>query len=175
MKAFLAVFFLVAVVFGQGRPTDQGAMPSKQEILELVGKADEKVSGFEEAIKNAKPYLDKINPEFSKSYLEAASEAHALIRAIQKSGESAYILVSLLATLDDLSLDAAKAGINLLRTDEAHVAKGAGADVGALTAVVLLGNASTACNDISELIMHATLRYVDVEERALGKLLEGQK
>ncbi|HMB83997.1 MAG TPA: hypothetical protein VKI40_08120 [Terriglobales bacterium] len=175
MKIFLAVFFIVAVAFGQAKSTDQTAMPSKEEMSELLSKADEKVSSFQEAVKNAKPYLDKINPKFAANYLAAASEAHTIVASMQKHGESAYGLVSLLATLDDLSLDAATASVQLLRTDEEHVAKGGQPDVGALTAVILLGNASTNCSDISELIMHATLRYVDGEEKVLGKLLESQK
>ena len=65
--------------------------------------------------------------------------------------------------------------MQLLRADEEQVTKGGRPDVGALSSVVLLNTAGTACNDIAELIMHATLRYVDVEEHALGKLLEDHK
>jgi hypothetical protein len=175
MKLFLAVFFMAAVAFGQARPTNQPAMPSKEEISNLLKKADEKVSSFEEAVKNAKPYLDKVNPKLAATYLDASSDAHTIVAGMQKHGYSAYGLVGLLATLDDLSLNAATASVQLLRTDEEHVAKGAPPDVGALTAVILLGNASTTCNDIAELIMHATLRYVGAEEEVLGKLLESQK
>ena len=135
------------MVFGQAAPT----MPSRDEVLELVNQANEKTVAYEEAVNNAKPHLDKINPKFVVNYLEAASTAHTLIQAIQKDGPSAYGLVSLLATLDDMSLNASTGSVQLLRTDEEHVAKGAAPDVSVLASVIVLGNASTACTDISEL------------------------
>lgn len=171
MKTLLAVLLLGVISSAQTAPS----MPSHEEISELVSKANEKTVAYEEAVKNAKPYLDKIDPKFAQNFLDAASTAHTLIEAIQKNGASAYSLVSLLATLDDMSLNAATGSIQLLRTDEEHVAKGGAANVGALSAVILLNNASTACNDISELIMHATLRFVDTEEQLLGKLLDSKK
>jgi hypothetical protein len=145
-------------------------MPSREEVLELVNKANEKTVAYEEAVNNAKPHFDKINPKFVVNYLEAASTAHTLIQAIQKDGPSAYGLVSLLATLDDMSLNASTGSVQLLRTDEEKVAKGAAPNVSVLASVIALGNASTACTDISELILHATLRYVNVEEHTLGKV-----
>jgi len=171
VKTLLTVLLLSVIAYGQAAPS----MPSQEEISELVGKANEKTVAYEEAVKNAKPYLDKINPKFAENYLDAASTAHTLIETVQKKGPSAYGLVSLLATLDDMSLNAATGSVQLLRTDEEHVANGGKPNVGPLTAVILLGNASTACNDISELIMHATLRFVDAEEQLLGKLLDSKK
>ena len=175
MKTLVVVLLLSVFVWGQNKPVDQGSMPSTEEVSELVAKADEKVSSFEEAVKNAKPYLDKIEPKFTTNYLGGASTAHTIIRNLQKNGPSAYGLVSLLATLDDLSLDASAASVQLLRTDEEHVTNGKRPDVGSLSSVILLGNAGTACNDIAELVMHATLRFVDVEEKILDKLLEKEK
>jgi hypothetical protein len=89
-------------------------MPSKSEIFELLDKADQKISGFEVAVKGAKPNLDGIDAKLSKNYLDAASTAHLMIQTLHKNGPSAYGLVGLLATLDDLSLDAANAGVQLL-------------------------------------------------------------
>jgi hypothetical protein len=175
----LAVITLLGLgcsaAFAQDKPIDQTKMPSKEEISELVTKADEKVSSFEDAVKHAKPYLDKINPKFAPNYLDGASTAHTIIQKLQKNGPSAYGLVSLLATLDDLDLDGSTASVQLLRTDEEQVTRGKQPDVGSLRSVILLSNSSTACNDIAELIMHATLRFVDVEEQILGKLLEKEK
>ena len=79
-------------------------MPSKEEITELLNKADEKVSSFEEAMKNAKPYLDKIDTKAATTDLDAAATAHTIVESMHKNGSSAYGLVSLLATFDDLSL-----------------------------------------------------------------------
>ena len=123
-------------------------------------------------VKNAKPYLDKINPKLATNYLDGASTARTIIQKLQKNGPSAYGLVSLLATLDDLSLDAATASVHLLRTDEEQVTRGKQPDVGSLSSVIVLGTAGTACNDIAELIMHATLRLVNVEEQIIRALPE---
>src|ERR1035441_5345871 len=90
MKALVVVLLLSVFVGGQNKPVDQGSMPSKEEISELVAKADEKVSSFEEAVKHAKPYLDKINPKFAANYLDGASTEHTIIQKLQKNGPSAY-------------------------------------------------------------------------------------
>jgi hypothetical protein len=175
MKTLIVVLLFSVAVWGQDKPADQTSMPSTEEISELISKADEKVSSFEEAVKNAKPYLDKINPKLVTNYLDGAFAAHSIIQSMKKNGPSAYGLVSLLATLDDLALDAVSGSAQLLRTDEENVANGKQPDVGPLSSVVLLNTASTACNDISELILHATLRYVRAEEQALVKLFDKQK
>jgi hypothetical protein len=78
-------------------------MPSKEEIAEVLAKADEKVSSFEAAIKAAKPRLDQLNPDYAKNDLEGAATAHELIAKTLKNGASAYALVGILITLDDLS------------------------------------------------------------------------
>jgi hypothetical protein len=171
VKTLLAVLLLSAIACGQASPS----MPSREEISELVNKANEKIAAYEEAVKNAKPYLDKINPKFAENYLAASSTGHVIIEQILKKGPSAYGLVSLLATLDDMSLNAAMGSVQLLRTDEERVTKGGSPNANTLAAVILLNNASTACTDISELIMHATLRFVDTEEQMLAKSLDSQK
>jgi hypothetical protein len=175
MRIVIVVLLFGVFAWGQDKPVEQPSMPSKEEVSELVTKADEKVSGFEEAVRNAKPHLDSISPKLAANYMDAASTAHTIIRGVQKNGASAYTLVSLLATLDDLALNASTASGQLLRTDEEQVTRGKQPDVGRLSSVILLNTAGTACNDIAELILHATLRYVDVEERILGTLLEKQK
>jgi hypothetical protein len=147
------------------------SMPSKAEISELLNKANEKISAFEEAVRRAKPYLDKVGPKLSVNYLDAASTAHLLIESTQKNGPSTYALVGILSTMDDLSLDAANACVRLLQADEEQVTKGKAPDAGALGSVVLLTNAGGACNDIAELIMHATMRLIRVEEELLQKLM----
>jgi hypothetical protein len=175
MKTLLVALLFSVFVWGQNKPVDQTSMPSNEEISELIAKADEKVSSFEEAVKNDKPHLGKINPKLVTNYLDGASAAHTIIQSMKKNGPSSHGLVSLLATLDDLALDAATGSVQLLRTDEENVTKGKQPDVGTLSSVLLLSTASTACNDISELILHATLRYVHLEEEVLGKLLDKQK
>jgi hypothetical protein len=150
-------------------------MPSTSEFGELVGKADQKVAMFEQAVKIAKPHLDNANPKLSANYLDGASTAHDIIKAIQKNGPSAYALVLLITTLDDLSLDAAKGSLTLLIVDEGRVAKGQSPDSGAQTSVLSLSNAGDGCTDIAELLMHATARFIQAEEEILGKLLPEEK
>jgi len=145
------------------------SMPSKDEILELLNKADEKVSGFENAIKIVKSDLDKADPKLSTNYLDGAATAHLMIRAMKHNGPSGYGLVGLMATMDDLSLDAATAGVQLSVQIAVRAQDQTKADV--FTPVILLMTSKNECNDISELIMHATLRYIRTEEEALTKLL----
>ena len=177
MKLLLAVLILAVASAAQTTPasTQPISMPSNAEIGELLSKADQKVTGFEEAVKLAKPHLDKTNPRLSSNYLDAAATAHKLIESTQKNGTSAYRLVGLLATLDDLSLDAANASVLLLRDDEEQLMKGKQPGAAALSSVVALNNAGAAVNDISELLMHATLRFIDAEEQVLTKVLSEKK
>jgi hypothetical protein len=141
MKTLVVLLLFSVAVWAQDKPADQTSMPSNEEISELIAKADEKVSSFEAAVKNAKPYLDKINPKLVKNYLDGASAAHTIIQSMKKNGPSAYGLVSLLATLDDLALDAATGSVQLLRADEENVEKGKQPDVGRLSSVLLLNTA----------------------------------
>jgi hypothetical protein len=66
------------------------SMPSNDEILELLAKAEQKVSGFENAVKGVRPDLDKADPELSKKYVDAGAAAHVIILSIRKNGPSAY-------------------------------------------------------------------------------------
>ncbi len=152
----------------------QRSMPSEKEFSELLAKADEKVSAFEAAIKNAKPGMDKIDPKYARNYLDAAATAHLLISKTIKNGPTAYNLVGVLTTLDDLSLDAAMSTTFLLAADLDRVGKGVPHDTGTNELVIALSSAGTACNDIAELIFHATMRLIAAEETALNKLLDGQ-
>lgn len=161
---------LLAVFAGAALGQSGSSLPSKDEIFELLDKADQKISAFENAVKSSRPKLDEIDRKLSGNYLDATSTAHTMIQALHKSGPSGYGLVSLLATLDDLSLDAANASVKLL-----YATKAGQPNAEAVAAVILLGNSGTACNDIAELLMHATLRYIHVEEEVLEKLLANQK
>src|SRR6266851_537219 len=96
----------------------QRSMPSEKEFSELLAKADEKVSTFEAAVKSAKARLDKVNAKYAANYLDAAATAHLLISKTIKNGPTAYGLVGVLTTLDDLSLDAANGNVFLLAGDQ---------------------------------------------------------
>jgi hypothetical protein len=181
--AFLAMIQAAPVAMGQnkspGQPTTpskeelsklQASMPSKEEISELLAKADEKISTFEQAVRIAKPQLDNIKEDYAKNYLDAASTAHALIQVTKQNGPSAYALVGILATIDDLSLDAANGSVFLLAADNQRLSQGKPPDMVAQSAVIGLSAAGTACNDIAELIFHATMRFLNVEEKILESL-----
>jgi hypothetical protein len=144
-------------------------MPSERELSELLAKADEKVSAFEAAVKNAKPGLDKTDTKYARNYLEAAATAHLLISETIKNGPTAYRLVGVLGTLDDLSRDAAKGTVFLLIAEMDRPTPEGG------TVALSLSAVGTACNDIAELIFHATMRLIAAEETALNKLLDEQK
>jgi hypothetical protein len=183
--ALIAAFLFVTVAKGQSNiaaqnrtPSKeelsklQASMPSQEELSELLAKADENVSNFENAVRNAKPQLDKIDTKYATNYLDAASTAHLLIGATNKNGPSAYRLIGVLATLDDLSLDAASGSAFLLGADEDRVvSKGAAPDMGTRSDLLTLTAAGKACNDIAELLLHATLRFVNVEEQTLNMLI----
>ncbi len=177
MKLLFAVLVLAVTAAAQTATASSQkiSMPSDAEIGELLTKADQKVAGFEEAVKLAKPHLDRTNSRLCSNYLDAAATAHKLIEATQKNGTSAFRLVGLLATLDDLSLDAANASVLLLRDDEEQLMKGKQPGAASLSSVVVLSNAGTAVNDISELLMHATLRFIGAEEQVLDTLLNEKK
>jgi hypothetical protein len=146
-------------------------MPSKEEVSELLNKANEKVAVFEKAVKLVKPHLDQANPKLVPNYLHAASTAHTLIQSTLSTGASAYRLVGIMATLDDLTLDAANGSLQILATRDERISQGHKADVGDLDAVAVLSSAGTGIGDVSELLMHATLRFVGAEEDVLDKML----
>ncbi|HLN04250.1 MAG TPA: hypothetical protein VK335_33495 [Bryobacteraceae bacterium] len=159
----ILVFFVSAVrAFSQTGTS----IPSNDEIFELLAKAEQKVSGFENAVKGVKPDLDKADPKLSTMYKDAGAAAHVIILSIRKNGPSAYGLMSLVTTLDDLSLDAATASVQLLLL-RIQSGKTAASN---LDFLVPLMTSKNECNDISELIMHATLRYIRAEEDVLEKL-----
>lgn len=169
---------LVAPVFLQAQTSAKSSpqsseesvpsMPSHEEIAELTAKAAEKVEEFQKALDSVRPLLDRINPDLYKNDSHTVENARLIIGALKKKGESAYTLVSLLATLDDLSLDASQASTQILLNGARSIsARGTFPD-GVTAGVVALSTAGNDCYDISELIMHATLRFVAVEEAALS-------
>jgi hypothetical protein len=91
---------------------------------------------------------------------EAADNAHTMINTIRKNGPSMYGLVGLLSTLDDLTLDAARAsrsimvgiGANSLKDNSSHSAA-------AMTAMSLVASENS-LYDISDLLLHVNKRIV---------------
>jgi hypothetical protein len=159
--------FVVFALFGSYPCWSQGSdVPSKQEITELVQKADEKVTNFSAANESAKALVpDNL---YQKGRATALT-AHAIISAIQKNGPSAYALVGLLITLDDVSLNAANAAQAISRGAMADAVAGKTVSLNALAAADSFNVAQSSVTDISELIAHATLRLIKAEEAAIQK------
>jgi hypothetical protein len=144
-------------------------VPSRNEISELVQKANEKVTGFEQAIRLAKPFISA--GAFSKDS-DAASTAHLIIGVLEKNGPSAYGLVSLIITLDDLVINAGLNSQTILEGALKADSAGKPANLDMLSVVIALNSTATACLDISELIGHSTLRLISGEEKALEQTMK---
>jgi hypothetical protein len=144
--------------------------PSKEEISELLAKADEKVTLFDEAVQRVKQDLEKQQPDLLRKDFNAATGAHRIIRGLQSDGPSAYGLVGLIATLDDVTLNAAKTATGLLLANNGTIKS-----TETQAKLTLLWSAQNGVYDISELIMHATLRLVQVEEDLLGEITSRKK
>jgi hypothetical protein len=149
-------------------------MPSEEEIGELLSKASEYVQTYQQTFTSTKTSLDKAaTPGFYAKGIELSSQASVAIAAIKKSGSSAYALVGLIAILDDMSLNAARA--SAATTIVALEENRSDPNNHAMNDFLSLAQAEKNCYDISELLLHATLRYIAVEEAALDTLIHRQK
>jgi hypothetical protein len=159
-----AVFVLLVMFVTSPCWPQNSDVPSKEEITELVQKADEKVTNFEAANESAKTLVS--DSVFQKGR-EAASTAHTIISAVKKNGPSAYALVGLIVTLDDVSLNAANGAQGISRRAMADAVSGKTVSLNALAAADALNVAQSSLTDISELITHATLRLIKAEETVI--------
>jgi hypothetical protein len=144
-------------------------LPSSAEILELANKADEKVKVFEKALKASTPYLDKDTVQTDQA---AADSAHTIITALRKNGPSMYGLVGLLSSLDDLTLDASKASRSIIFAMSQNSLKGNSPNDSPTVAVMALIESENSLYDISDLILHVTLRYAAAENDVMEELLK---
>jgi hypothetical protein len=144
-------------------------MPSSAEILELANKADEKVKVFEKALKASAPYLDKDTVQTDQA---AADDAHTIIDTIRKNGPSMYGLVSLLSSLDDLTLDASRASRAIILAMTQNSLKGNSPKDSPTVTVMALVESENSLYDISDLLLHMTLRYAAAENDVMEELLK---
>ena len=149
------------------------SMPSEEEIGELLNKANEYVKTYRETFTTTKRSLDKApTPGYYEKGMELSTQASDVISAIKKNGSTAYALVGLIGVLDDMSLNAARASaatmVVALGENKSNPKDNAMQDF------IDLAQAEKNCYDISELLLHATLRYIAVEETALRTLLNRQ-
>jgi hypothetical protein len=147
------------------------SMPSTDEINDLLSKASEYVAEYRMTFKNAKPTLDKTpTPGFNERADELCGQATTIITAIKKNGPTAYALVTLVGVLDDMSLNGARASAMSMIV---AMQQGSGdSNRHALEDVQDLAQAEKNCYDISELILHPTLRLISFEEKVLRNLSE---
>lgn len=150
-------------------------MPSGAEIGELTAKAAEKLEAFQKTLDSVKPFLDKADPSAYKKDSTAIATGRTILAALKKNGRSAYGLVSLLTTLDDLNLDATQDATAILIFGTREMANGRQTPDGMTTAVLMLTSAASSLYDISELVMHATLRFVAAEEAVLAQVFADKK
>ena len=149
-------------------------MPSEAEIDELLSKAAEYVESYRQTFASAKPSLDKApTPGFYEKGIDLSSQASETISAIRKNGPSAYALVGLLAVLDDMTINATRAYAvtMVVATGESS----SNPKDRAMQDFQNLAQAGKNCYDISELLLHATLRLISVEEQALHTLAAQRK
>jgi hypothetical protein len=161
----LLVLFLCSVAVAEDTG-DQTHPPSTPEILELAAKAKEKAEAFRAAIVAAK---EDLPPDLYSQDIEAANTADVCINLVRSTG-SAYSIVALVTILDDLTLDASRAETQLamrLATQPPPTVQNRLA-----LETMTIDSAQNGCFDISELTMHAALRYVGYEESSLGKLID---
>lgn len=157
-------------------PGDQIAnIPSEAEIGELTAKATEKVEVFKRTLDAVKPYLDKADPSAYRKDMDAAENANMILGVLKKNGRTGYGLVSLLTVLDDLDLDATQDSTAILLYGTQALTEGKQPPDGMTAAVMMLTSSASNFYDISELVMHATLRFVGGEEAVLNQVFADKK
>ena len=122
----------------QAAPNPMATMPSEAEVGELTAKAAEKVEAFQKTLVTVKPYLDKVDPTLYKRDLEGIDAARTLLASLKKNGRSAYGLVGLLATLDDLNRDAMNGATVMLLFGTREMGAGRQFPDGMATSVLML-------------------------------------
>jgi len=153
-------------------PSEVPTMPSEAEISDLVSKASEYIDTYRLTFKNAKASLDKApNPGFYEQAMALCDQASGVISTIKKDGATAVSLVVLLTVLDDMTLKRASASTMIVALSENKSNR----NDHAMQDFQDLAQAEKNCYDISELLSHATIRYISVEETTLRTLLDREK
>jgi hypothetical protein len=164
----VVLYFISAVPMWGQSPQELRTMPSSAEFLELANKAEDKVQSYEQALRAVEHYLGK---DTIQSYSEAANNAHMIIATIRKNGMTNYGLVSLLSTLDDLTLDAARASRMVLL----GMAQNKGDSSTATADFMTMMQAENGLYDISDLLLHAGLRFAAAEDDMMTAILKHTK
>jgi len=166
MRTFLLLVAVAFPILAQ----DASSMPSVDEINELVAKAEQKIDGFEATMKSLRADIDKVDQKTVPNGLNVVNSARTITTKIKSNGPTAYSLVTLVVTLDDISLNAASAALELMvmHSDAGDLQKTANTFVAPLMA------SKNECSDISELIVHVALRLIKNEENLI-RVLQDKK
>lgn len=140
-----------------------GEAPTEREIGELLDKAEEKIAQYERTKKAVSPHLgaDSEDP--------GPAQMRTVIDAMRKNKPTGYGMVMLMGGLDDMTTNATNDIATLTR--EMLTAAAAGKEQTGnemLTEMAMVAAAKTGLVDISQLLTHATLRLIDMEETTLG-------
>jgi hypothetical protein len=157
-------FLLLAVVLLSNSPcrAQESGAPSKQEIVELAHKADERVANFEQANQSASSYFSEA--DFQKG-MEYSANAHKAVAALSKNAASAYTSTELLIVLDKLALDAASHARAIYERAMVTSTRGETVSLNALAAADSLTKAQSGLAEVSEWVGHSTLRLIAAEEK----------
>jgi|HubBroStandDraft_6_1064221.scaffolds.fasta_scaffold1707559_1 hypothetical protein len=162
MRLLLLTLVLLIVFPCRAQEADA---PSKQEIVEVAQKADERVTNFERANQSAKPYISQV--DFEKG-MEYSASAHKAVAALSKNTASPYASASaaeLLIALNQLAITAASEARAISFNGMVTATRGETVSLNALAAADSLTKAQSALTEISELVGHTTLRLITTEER----------
>jgi hypothetical protein len=163
MKFLLLTLVLLIVPPCRAQEDD---IPSKQEIVELAHKADEKVTNFEQANKLASSYFSEADFQKGTEYCAAA---HRAVAALSKNAATAYTSTELLIVLNALAVDAASHARAIYQRAMVTATRGETVSLNALAAADSLIKAQSGLTEVSEVVGHTTLRLIAVEQQSNHK------
>jgi hypothetical protein len=136
---------------------------SKQEIVELAHKADEKVTQFEQANLLVQPYISQAAFDKGAGY---ADTAHKAVAALSNKPASAYASTVLLLSLNALAIEAASHARALYKTAMIAATSGQTVNMNELAAADSLTTAQSSLTEVSDLLGPSTLSLIAVEEKS---------
>jgi hypothetical protein len=91
----IALVLLVAGFAGFAPAQTAQPLPSRQEIDELISKADQKIAALSAALTSARHDIESTAPDLWKNQMDTVSTAREMIKIVREKGPSAYRLVAL--------------------------------------------------------------------------------
>jgi hypothetical protein len=164
MKNARYILLLFACLVGWSQDTSQiSTPPSNEEVMDLLNKTDEKLDSLQKALDGAKTILEKAQPGMYRQTSTLVSTGHTLIAAMHKNGFSAYALVALISDLDDIYINVAFSELHIYRLT-ADAAVNHQPSLNTSESFLEIAEEGKGLYDMSELLLHTTLRLVKTEE-----------